>query len=180
MPRFALFLALALLAGPAIGQQASPRPTPVDPSDAIFREMMPTPVPAAPAPIPGFDVRDIIILPAPARPYVPPLAHPMDAKIYLGREVIIEGVVTKARNVPKSNVALEIDGPSKGKGDAPFVAFVRGESLLEITRKPTAPDARAWLEKLISRRLRVTGTVELYKGRPQIVVTRREQLEALD
>ena len=93
----------------------------------------------------------------------------------------IEGVVTKARRFPRRHrVRLEFGGLSEAPRSAPTVAFVRGENLLEITGQPTARDATDWLRGLVGKRVRVEGKVELYRGRPQIVVSAREQSAVLE
>lgn len=161
---------LSILATQSVSNPV-PSPDPaIQPADAGF--FPPSPAPSrSPIPRPGVHLRHLIPFKRLARLKIPPLTPgqiipPARAGWYLGKTVTVEARVVEAKNI----------------GSICFLDFSHhwhGQFAVILYRKtyphwPGGPD-----RYFQGKRIRVTGKVVSYRGRPEIQVKNVRQIEVL-
>jgi len=96
----------------------------------------------------------------------PPRVSASDASAHVGRLVTVCGLVASARHLADGNrmTFLNLDAPYPRQ---PFTIVIRAADRAAFG----APE-----EELLDKRVCVTGTVETYRGKPQIVARTRDQI----
>ena len=87
-----------------------------------------------------------------------------DAINHVGQEVTVEGVITKVFKSKNGHTFLDFGGSYP---DVTFVVWIPEDV-------PEAADPG--LPALQGKKVKVSGTVELYRGKPEIKVSSREQI----
>jgi DNA/RNA endonuclease YhcR with UshA esterase domain len=87
-----------------------------------------------------------------------------DAVKHVGQEVTVEGTVTKVFKSKNGNTFLDFGGSYP---DVTFVVWIPEDA-------PEAADSG--LLALQGKKVKVSGTVELYRGKPEIKVSTKEQI----
>src|SRR5438874_1795708 len=96
-----------------------------------------------------------------------PAISDTDATKYVGQRVTVQGKVANVYTSKAGNRFLNFGRPYP---DQTFAAVIFAANSAKF------PDPIQW----DSRTIAVTGTVRLYKGRPEIILTERSQLAKLD
>jgi hypothetical protein len=91
---------------------------------------------------------------------------PAETANHVGEEVVVEGQVSQVGASERSHTLFVNFG---GYPNHVFTAVIFSKNL------PSFSDARSWEGKTI----RVRGKVQVYRGKPEIVLERREQVEEL-
>ena len=91
-------------------------------------------------------------LPAPVR--ADTTVSACDAWMYVGQSVAVEGVVTAVSTSRKGNTFINFGGVYPNQC---FTGWIS-----------TGPDRDASLESLKGKKIKITGTVQLYQGKPEI------------
>lgn len=87
-----------------------------------------------------------------------------DAIKHVGQEVSVRGTVTKVFRSKNGNIFLDFGGSYP---DVTFVVWIPDDA-------PEAADSS--LPDLEGKKVKVSGTVQLYKGKPEIKVSTKEQI----
>lgn len=87
-----------------------------------------------------------------------------DAINHIGQDVIVRGTVTKVFRSKNGNVFLDFGGSYP---DVTFVVWIPGDA-------PEAADPG--LPDLEGKEVKISGTVQLYKGKPEIKVSTKDQI----
>ena len=87
-----------------------------------------------------------------------------DADKHVGQVVTIEGTVTKVFKSKNGNTFLDFGGSYP---DVTFVVWIPDDA-------PEATDPN--LSNLQGKKVKITGTVQLYRGKPEIKVSAKEQI----
>jgi DNA/RNA endonuclease YhcR with UshA esterase domain len=97
----------------------------------------------------------------------PGAIHPAEAAKHVGKEVTVEGVVAQVSDLAGEPIFLNFGGRYP---DQVFAAVV-----LAVNRR-WFPHPEKWEGKTV----RVSGTVRLYRGKPEIVLSDPKQLVAVE
>lgn len=89
---------------------------------------------------------------------------PSEAANHIGEEVVVEGVISDVGHSARSGTTFLNMG-----GRYPNHSFT---AVIFKSAKPLFPEARSWEGK----KVRIRGVVKEYRGKPQIVLERREQV----
>jgi len=87
-----------------------------------------------------------------------------EAANHIGQEVTIEGLVTKVFKSKNGNTFLDFGGSYP---DVTFVVWIPEDA-------PEAADPS--LANLQGKKVKITGTIQLYRGKPEIKVSAKEQI----
>ena len=85
-----------------------------------------------------------------------------DAWMYVGQNVAVEGVVTAVSTSRKGNTFINFGGVYPNQC---FTGWISA-----------GPDRDAPLDSLKGRKIKITGTVQLYQGKPEIRIQSRSQI----
>ena len=96
-----------------------------------------------------------------------PTVSPSEAASHIGQEVVVEGVISDVGYSARSDTTFLSMG-----GKYPNHTFT---AVILKSAKPLFPEARSWEGK----KVRIRGGVKEYRGRPEIVLERPEQVEVL-
>jgi DNA/RNA endonuclease YhcR with UshA esterase domain len=116
--------------------------------------------------LPAGAVLALTVWAAPATPQT--VIKPTDAASYVGQEVTVEGIVAQV-SVSRRNEStyLNFDSPY------PKQTFT---GVIFRANRSAFPKAQDWQ----GRRVRISGKVQLYKAKPEIILERGEQVRPLD
>jgi DNA/RNA endonuclease YhcR with UshA esterase domain len=87
-----------------------------------------------------------------------------DAIKHIGQEVIVQGTVSKVFRSKNGNIFLDFGGSYP---DVTFVVWIPDNA-------PEAADPG--LADLEGKKVKISGTIRLYKGKPEIKVSTKEQI----
>jgi DNA/RNA endonuclease YhcR with UshA esterase domain len=87
-----------------------------------------------------------------------------DAIKHIGQEVTVRGTVTKVFRSKNGNIFLDFGGTYP---DVTFVVWIPDDA-------PEAADPG--LSDLEGKKVKISGTVQLYKGKPEIKVNTKDQI----
>jgi hypothetical protein len=104
------------------------------------------------------------VLMRPAAAQTGALIPDTEAIKHVGQQVTIEGAVTKVFKSKNGNTFLDFGGSYP---DVTFVVWIPEDA-------PEASDPA--LSGLQGKKVKVSGTVELYRGKPEIKVSTKEQI----
>jgi len=93
-----------------------------------------------------------------------PLIPDSEAANHVGQEVTIEGLVTKVFKSKNGNTFLDFGGSYP---DVTFVVWIPEDA-------PEAADPS--LANLQGKKVKIVGTIQLYRGKPEIKVSTKEQI----
>jgi len=82
--------------------------------------------------------------------------------MYVGQNVAIEGVVTAVTTSKKGNTFINLGGIYPNQC---FTGWISA-----------GPDRDTSLELLKGRKIKITGTIQLYQGKPEIRIQSRSQI----
>lgn len=85
-----------------------------------------------------------------------------DAWMYVGQNVAVEGVVTAVSTSRKGNTFINFGGVYPNQC---FTGWIS-----------SGPDRDTALESLKGKKIKITGTVQLYQGKPEIRIQSRSQI----
>jgi DNA/RNA endonuclease YhcR with UshA esterase domain len=88
----------------------------------------------------------------------------IDAAKHVGQAVTIEGIVTKVFKSKNGNTFLDFGGSYP---DVTFVVWIPEDA-------PEAADPN--LSNLQGKKVKITGTIQLYRDKPEIKVSSKEQI----
>lgn len=88
---------------------------------------------------------------------------PEAVAVQVGHEVTVQGMVTEVHQTRKGHLFINFGGVYP---DMVFSAYIPASAHL----------GHAELKTLLGKVVKVTGKVRLYQGKPEIIVTRREQI----
>ena len=93
--------------------------------------------------------------------------RPEQAKDHVGQQVVVEGVVAQVSHSTKSNTTfLNFCNPY------PNYCF---EAVIFQSAQAQFPDASNWQAK----KVRVSGVVKMYQGKPEVVLDKKQQVEVV-
>ena len=96
------------------------------------------------------------------------LIHDDEASEHLGQYVTVEGMVVAVFISKTGNTFLSFGAPYPNQTFAAWI--VRGSELAAISTVDG-------LVGLVGKKLRISGTIELYKGKPEIRISSRKQVQ---
>ena len=96
------------------------------------------------------------------------LIHDTEATKHLGQYVTVEGTVASVFISKSGNIFLSFEAPYPNQT---FAGWILPNS--ELAGVSTV----AGLVGLAGKKLRITGTIELYKGKPEIRITSKDQVQ---
>ena len=97
-----------------------------------------------------------------------PSVSPADAVNYVGRMATVCGVVASAKYAESTHRQPTFLNLDKAYPNQVFTALIWGSNRAAFSYAP---------ESLMGRKICVTGQVELYKGKPEIIVSGPEQIQ---
>src|SRR6516225_6233369 len=103
-----------------------------------------------------------------ARADKPVVINDSEAFHYVGKEAEVRGRVVSVTTSPLGTTFINFGGEYPKQGFAGFIA----------AGSPIARDQR--LTRIQGKTISITGTIELYKGKPEITVVSTDQIKGLD
>lgn len=99
----------------------------------------------------------------------PPVIKPEEAQKYIGQTVTVCGKVFTARFLEQANKQPTLLNLGAAFPNQPFTVVVFGESRANFTYKPE--------EFLNQKDICVTGLIQEYKGKPQMIITKEAEVK---
>ena len=103
-------------------------------------------------------------LASPSRAQTPVVVSDTQAAEYIGQDVTVEGVVTAVSTSRKGNTFINFGGVYPNQT---FTGWIPSGT-------PLASDAS--LQSLQGKKVKITGRIELYRGKPEISVLSKRQI----
>jgi DNA/RNA endonuclease YhcR with UshA esterase domain len=98
----------------------------------------------------------------------PTVIKDLEAIHYVGKEVVVHGRVVSVTMSPVGTAYINFGGEYPNQQFAGYIAA--GSKVMSRKR----------LTMLSEKTVSITGTIELYKGKPEINIIRADQIEVLD
>lgn len=98
-----------------------------------------------------------------------PTVKPEDAQKYIGQTVTVCGKIFTARFLEQANKQPTLLNMGAAFPHQPFTVVVFGESRINFSYKPE--------EFLHEKEICVTGLIQEYKGKPQMIVTKEAEVK---
>ena len=99
----------------------------------------------------------------------PPTIKPEEAQKYIGQTVTVCGKIFTARFLEQANKQPTLLNMGAAFPNQPFTVVIFGESRSNFTYKPE--------EFLNGKDICVTGLIQEYKGKPQMIVTKEAEIK---
>lgn len=99
----------------------------------------------------------------------PPTVKPEDAQKYIGQTVTVCGKIFTARFLEQANKQPTLLNMGAAFPNQPFTVVIFGESRSNFTYKPE--------EFLNGKDICVTGVIQEYKGKPQMILTKETEIK---